>query len=141
MAIPFAAPGLAGLDEGVFARRQRRIMRAQGREASEKAPGRGTRRLCLRSWGEAIAGKGNGLANVGVGARIGTGMERQRILRKFADEAARGAVGLAVELRQRDVVGLAAADDDRIVAIDRSEESRVGKECVSTCSSRWSPNH
>src|SRR3546814_8112182 len=67
---------------------------------------RSTRRLCLRSWGEAIAGKGNGLANVGVGARIGTGMERQRILRKFADEAARGAVGLAVELRQRDVVEL-----------------------------------
>src|SRR3546814_14419482 len=25
--------------------------------------------------------------------------------------------------------------------IRRSEESRVGKECVSTCRSRWSPNH
>src|SRR3546814_8531682 len=25
--------------------------------------------------------------------------------------------------------------------IDRSEERRVGKECVSTCRSRWSPNH
>src|SRR3546814_18892860 len=25
------------------------------------------------------------------------------------------------------------------MAIDRSEESRVGKECVSTCRSRWSP--
>src|SRR3546814_9287671 len=24
---------------------------------------------------------------------------------------------------------------------DRSEESRVGKECVSTCRSRWSPDH
>src|SRR3546814_8878660 len=24
---------------------------------------------------------------------------------------------------------------------DRSEERRVGKECVSTCSSRWSPDH
>src|SRR3546814_10978502 len=24
---------------------------------------------------------------------------------------------------------------------DRSEESRVGKECVSTCRSRWSPCH
>src|SRR3546814_12948290 len=24
---------------------------------------------------------------------------------------------------------------------DRSEERRVGKECVSTCRSRWSPNH
>src|SRR3546814_16335571 len=27
------------------------------------------------------------------------------------------------------------------VAVKRSEERRVGKECVSTCSSRWSPYH
>src|SRR3546814_17733593 len=27
------------------------------------------------------------------------------------------------------------------IAIDRSEERRVGKECVSTCRSRWSPYH
>src|SRR3546814_14538356 len=26
-------------------------------------------------------------------------------------------------------------------AIERSEERRVGKECVSTCRSRWSPYH
>src|SRR3546814_16232771 len=25
--------------------------------------------------------------------------------------------------------------------LSRSEERRVGKECVSTCRSRWSPNH
>src|SRR3546814_14166284 len=31
-----------------------------------------------------------------------------------------------------------AADHPRVVAI-RSEERRVGKECVSTCRSRWSP--
>src|SRR3546814_13455698 len=30
-------------------------------------------------------------------------------------------------------------DDGRTVL--RSEERRVGKECVSTCRSRWSPNH
>src|SRR3546814_12374547 len=28
-----------------------------------------------------------------------------------------------------------------IVHLCRSEERRVGKECVSTCSSRWSPYH
>src|SRR3546814_16872628 len=28
-----------------------------------------------------------------------------------------------------------------IVMLLRSEERRVGKECVSTCSSRWSPYH
>src|SRR3546814_13401259 len=36
--------------------------------------------------------------------------------------------------------------DDHILGIieraaKRSEERRVGKECVSTCRSRWSPNH
>src|SRR3546814_13059168 len=29
----------------------------------------------------------------------------------------------------------------QIVQIGRSEERRVGKECVSTCRSRWSPSH
>src|SRR3546814_9056772 len=29
----------------------------------------------------------------------------------------------------------------RVVPPCRSEESRVGKECVSTCRSRWSPYH
>src|SRR3546814_14114831 len=30
---------------------------------------------------------------------------------------------------------------NRIIRVDRSEERRVGKECVSTCRSRWSPFH
>src|SRR3546814_12070946 len=30
---------------------------------------------------------------------------------------------------------------EREVAVIRSEERRVGKECVSTCRSRWSPYH
>src|SRR3546814_15636481 len=29
----------------------------------------------------------------------------------------------------------------RKAGVDRSEERRVGKECVSTCRSRWSPEH
>src|SRR3546814_5595549 len=37
-------------------------------------------------------------------------------------------------------------DDDSVMSPDpappvRSEERRVGKECVSTCRSRWSPHH
>src|SRR3546814_1502606 len=32
-------------------------------------------------------------------------------------------------------------DDQRRAAHIRSEERRVGKECVSTCRSRWSPYH
>src|SRR3546814_2043097 len=30
---------------------------------------------------------------------------------------------------------------NKTLADNRSEESRVGKECVSTCRSRWSPYH
>src|SRR3546814_12317363 len=32
-------------------------------------------------------------------------------------------------------------NDKRIAQAVRSEERRVGKECVSTCRSRWSPYH
>src|SRR3546814_4699903 len=31
--------------------------------------------------------------------------------------------------------------DFRRLRVPRSEERRVGKECVSTCRSRWSPDH
>src|SRR3546814_6983255 len=40
--------------------------------------------------------------------------------------------GLPVALKQGRVT---------MAEIDRSEERRVGKECVSTCRSRWSPYH
>src|SRR3546814_17979035 len=33
------------------------------------------------------------------------------------------------------------ASGDILAEIERSEERRVGKECVSTCRSRWSPYH
>src|SRR3546814_4405026 len=32
-------------------------------------------------------------------------------------------------------------DHSRTLSYQRSEERRVGKECVSTCRSRWSPYH
>src|SRR3546814_11433720 len=41
-------------------------------------------------------------------------------------------------------IGQAMVYGDRrpyLVALIRSEERRVGKECVSTCRSRWSPYH
>src|SRR3546814_1376801 len=45
--------------------------------------------------------------------------------------------GLAEQRRNISKAGAARHDDgDR-----RSEERRVGKECVSTCRSRWSPYH
>src|SRR3546814_1950326 len=39
------------------------------------------------------------------------------------------------------VLGLGHADGVEQVRIRRSEERRVGKECVSTCRSRWSAYH
>src|SRR3546814_12108233 len=41
-----------------------------------------------------------------------------------------------------DLVGAGGAMRDiAFGGVDRSEERRVGKECVSTCRSRWSPYH
>src|SRR3546814_8659619 len=51
------------------------------------------------------------------------------------------------EIQELRVVSVAMRDrllEDRGIgghAGDRSEERRVGKECVSTCRSRWSPYH
>src|SRR3546814_16658614 len=69
--------------------------------------------------------------------------------RQMADEARINAVvsdivdGVRAALFKHDVtfeeyrVALAFLLD----AFERSEERRVGKECVSTCRSRWSPYH
>src|SRR3546814_13658904 len=43
------------------------------------------------------------------------------------------------ELREQRVEGLQTVSE--FVDRRRSEERRVGKECVSTCRSRWSPYH
>src|SRR3546814_16000789 len=69
-------------------------------------------------------------------------------------DACRGAVrgdDTAVSLARRPVLlalaralGAAWPEDlsrDALVRRARSEERRVGKECVSTCRSRWSPYH
>src|SRR3546814_7270105 len=37
------------------------------------------------------------------------------------------------------ILSLGQIVDDAIIIIERSEERRVGKDCVSTCRSRWSP--
>src|SRR3546814_17192042 len=51
----------------------------------------------------------------------------------------------AEQLRHDGVGDAGAAIEDfdhrELAALFRSEERRVGKECVSTCRSRWSPYH
>src|SRR3546814_16487756 len=57
------------------------------------------------------------------------------VIETGAENDHRAAAGL---LRR---VGELARDLDDRLTRDRSEERRVGKECVSTCRSRWSPHH
>src|SRR3546814_2727865 len=47
--------------------------------------------------------------------------------------------GFAAKLREKHIRGEEAGADRWMKT--RSEERRVGKECVSTCRSRWSPYH
>src|SRR3546814_10389579 len=54
------------------------------------------------------------------------GFDAGRII--VAGESAGGGLAAALAIMARDLGG-------------RSEERRVGKECVSTCRSRWSPYH
>src|SRR3546814_11884073 len=39
------------------------------------------------------------------------------------------------------IIGGIAVGAEAAIGANRSEERRVGKECVSTCRSRWSPYH
>src|SRR3546814_11389591 len=51
-------------------------------------------------------------------------------------------IGDDAEGGQRDDIDLGVAEEpEEMLEEDRSEERRVGKECGSTCRSRWSPYH
>src|SRR3546814_7096809 len=67
---------------------------------------------------------------LGVDRRLRVAQQRRRDRNRVADDR------FAVTL------GFRAVNQGAGVAADqRSEERRVGKECVSTCRSRWSPYH
>src|SRR3546814_503367 len=51
-------------------------------------------------------------------------------------------ITMAVEAARDALEGMDRSAIERVlIASTRSEERRVGKECVSTCRSRWSPYH
>src|SRR3546814_18831548 len=63
-----------------------------------------------------------------------------------------GAKGISAFIVDADTPGLDVSERIRVIAphplatlrfdgMKRSEERRVGKECVSTCRARWSPYH
>src|SRR3546814_15812040 len=47
----------------------------------------------------------------------------------------------SVNVANREAEGASLYPVDHDPQLRRSEERRVGKECVSTCSSRWCPEH
>src|SRR3546814_12870952 len=70
--------------------------------------------------------------------------------RMVSDTIRRGAVrplesialgGMGPDPLPRTLVPMKATSGPLPLGDDRSEERRVGKECVSTCRSRWSPYH
>src|SRR3546814_2009003 len=79
-----------------------------------------------------------------VGPVVEPGVERafheQRAKAGAVDEQIALDPPVAVEDQRRDIAALPIELDARDLAF-RSEERRVGKECVSTCRSRWSPYH
>ena len=46
-----------------------------------------------------------------------------------------------IQILEQQIGARLFARTNRSVSLTRSEERRVGKECVSTCRSRWSPYH
>src|SRR3546814_13344900 len=72
-------------------------------------------------------------------ARLG-----QRLPRRAAEQLCPEVVEGAVDVAEGDarLVAVELGGDHRILPrLERSAERRVGKECVSTCRSGWSPYH
>src|SRR3546814_14477219 len=102
----------------------------------------------MRGWGNVVVevecdtpwlqmGMGRRIGCRGAGSCIGRATCTRH---KCTDDAFE--LGGVAEVRQRDygkrAIGAEAVDQaDSAVALCRSEERRVGKECVSTCRSRW----
>src|SRR3546814_18051859 len=76
----------------------------------------------------------------------GLGMRQQgnvMMVAPIAEIAAREKAELEAQQQKTDLAPLRSEiiQVNYAKASDRSEERRVGKECVSTCRSRWSPDH
>src|SRR3546814_17017043 len=67
--------------------------------------------------------------------------EEERILRAADLLLRRGVADLTLLGDPIRISAHAARVGADVSAATRSEERRVGKECVSTCRSRWSPSH
>src|SRR3546814_5185178 len=89
----------------------------------------------ISDWSSDVCSSDLGAVRIHIDARVAAAL---RLLPELAVGAASAGdharAALIVSLKQpRIVIGDMLAQ--------RSEERRVGKECVSTCRSRWSPDH
>src|SRR3546814_3706316 len=83
-----------------------------------------------------------GMSKLGRGGISGARIQAPPAGRLLVGEQVAAAVHRADRQDDAGHLGLAAqAADDDVDAARRSEERRVGKECVSTCRSRWAPYH
>src|SRR3546814_20360860 len=87
----------------------------------------------------AIAEARSGDAHVAVDAALAHG--DGCTARTHGQRRARFADVHAHARQERDAFRKSEAHDPSPAAVSSSEERRVGKECVSTCRSRWSPYH
>src|SRR3546814_20404102 len=80
------------------------------------------------------------LERLGLIERTPSPTDRRRALLHLTGKA--HAILAALSSAHRDQIRrLRPALEGMLAVIGRSEERRVGKECVSTCRSRWSPYH
>src|SRR3546814_18818608 len=83
------------------------------------------------------------------GHEIWTAVDSLHEVAKALEQALGEAEGTKLAWRPQTVVSVGEGDAGQLLKLidaldddaDRSEERRVGKECVSTCRSRWSPYH
>src|SRR3546814_17675484 len=70
-------------------------------------------------------------------------MTRQKEGESYASPfpAVRGAAGGRRHARRGETIGVSADGPDANEELKRSDKRRVGKKCVSTCRSRWWPEH
>src|SRR3546814_14059751 len=77
------------------------------------------------------------VASAGFVAQISGKLLRSDPLDRIAESLHRTMVAAVTRMTS----GLSPTTLDKALTDWRSEERRVGKECVSTCRSRWSPYH
>src|SRR3546814_313739 len=77
----------------------------------------------------------------GVLSAYGMGLADQRVLKEKSVEVTLEAAALPALAAEIDTIATEAKAEMLAQGVPRSEERRGGKECGTTCRSRWSPHH